>query len=298
MSLIFLLIFGTISANSFKMCMMTTQPTIMQSSVFTTTLSPKDALKLEILQLGASLDRGQAYNPTSGEYYSERMNVARNKIDELINAGPNTKKNIEDLDGEWELVLSTVAHGIFRSSPFFIAIQDSYTRVGTPEKAALFFKLHELQTCSFGISKVGRVAQFIDSKNNIFLSEFDTSLFSLTVIPILGWFKLFPTFGGCVITKSNIISFDENNKLVVEVDYTTARKVNGLQGLGEFIWKIKIPVGAVWKLLPWNNGNAALASLTCEYVDADFRIMSDSDGEKFVYTRSVAPRAFDRENLR
>lgn len=36
-----------------------------------------DTLKSQILQLGASLDRGQAYNPTSGPYYADRMAVAR-----------------------------------------------------------------------------------------------------------------------------------------------------------------------------------------------------------------------------
>jgi hypothetical protein len=33
------------------------------------------ALKSQVLQLAASLDRGQAYNPTSGEYYRERFEV-------------------------------------------------------------------------------------------------------------------------------------------------------------------------------------------------------------------------------
>jgi len=33
------------------------------------------ALKTQVLQLAASLDRGQAYNPTSGEYYRERFEV-------------------------------------------------------------------------------------------------------------------------------------------------------------------------------------------------------------------------------
>jgi len=57
------------------------------------------------------------------------------------------------------------------------------------EKASLFFKLHELQTCSWGVSKIGRVAQRIDPGKKYIYSEFDTSIFSLTVIPILGWFK-------------------------------------------------------------------------------------------------------------
>jgi hypothetical protein len=159
-------------------------------------------LKFDILQLGAALDRGQAYNPTSGSYYSDRMLVAKEKIEELILKNEDMPTKLAQLDGEWELILSTVPHGIFRSSPFFLAIQDAYDKGGQLEKAELFFKLHELQTCSWGISKVGRVAQIINSTSNTLISEFDTSIFSLTVIPFLGWGKLFPTFGGCVITVS------------------------------------------------------------------------------------------------
>lgn len=83
-----------------------------------------------------------------------------------------------------------VAHGIFRSSPFFLAIQNAYATAGAPEKAELFFKLHELQTCSWGVSKIGRVAQTIKADEGMLYSEFDTNLLSLTVIPILGWFKV------------------------------------------------------------------------------------------------------------
>jgi hypothetical protein len=45
--------------------------------------SSKDAvgaLKAQVLQLAASLDRGQAYNPTSGEYYRERFEVANTSL--------------------------------------------------------------------------------------------------------------------------------------------------------------------------------------------------------------------------
>jgi hypothetical protein len=84
-------------------------------------------IKAQILQLGAVLDRGQAYNPTSGSYYEETMNVARSKVVDLLEAEPDKiPSSLEEFAGEWELVLSTVPHGIFRSSPFFLAIQESY----------------------------------------------------------------------------------------------------------------------------------------------------------------------------
>jgi hypothetical protein len=118
-----------------------------------------------------------------------------------------------------------------------LAIQDAYAQAGAPEKASLFFKLHELQvhnpriiyafrltqpcifqTCSWGASKIGRVAQHIDADKGLLYSEFDTSLFSLTVIPVLGWFKLLPTFGGCVVTVSKL-ELEEGGRMAMEVYY-------------------------------------------------------------------------------
>jgi len=61
-------------------------------------------LKVQVLQLGAALDRGQAYNPTSGNYYSGTMAVARRKIEALVAcADPevNVPKTLADIEGEW-----------------------------------------------------------------------------------------------------------------------------------------------------------------------------------------------------
>ena len=228
------------------------------------------------------------------------MQVATEKIREMLEAHPNSiPKSMADIQGEWELVLSTVNHGIFRSSPFFLAIQESYDYAeekeafGTP-KAQLFFRLHELQTCSWGVSKIGRVAQHITS--DYLYSEFDTSIFSLTVIPILGWFKLLPTFGGCVVTAAKAeLERTEDSAAVLKmvVDYTTARPVPGLSGLGEWIWNVKVPVRAIWKLLPWNNGREPDCKVWIRYCDDDFRIVEDGSGDFFVYTRPVIPRALD-----
>lgn len=93
---------------------------------------------------------------TSGDYYASSMDVARQKIQSLISladAETNVPKSLDDISGEWELVFTTVKHGIFRSSPFFLAVQEAFEYGEEKEafgedKATLFFKLHELQTCS------------------------------------------------------------------------------------------------------------------------------------------------------
>ena len=104
-------------------------------------------LKAAIFHFGATLDRGQGFNPTTGEQYKDRMDRAVSAVEALCATGtPDVTP--EKLKGRWELVFSSVPHGIFRSSPFFEAIYDSYANVGKPDKAELFFKLHELQTMS------------------------------------------------------------------------------------------------------------------------------------------------------
>merc|ERR1711939_1275397 len=60
------------------------------------------------------------------------------------------------LEGEWELVYANAQ--LFRSSPFFLAIQTAFD---SKEKSELFFRLHELQVMSFGLSSIGRITQEI-----------------------------------------------------------------------------------------------------------------------------------------
>ena len=43
---------------------------------------------------------------------------------------------------------------------------------------------------SWGASTIGKVTQTVDIQNKMVSSTFDTILFRLTVIPIVGWFKV------------------------------------------------------------------------------------------------------------
>ena len=79
----------------------TTDDTVPSSPWFTDNDDSIPKLKTQILQLGAALDRGQSYNPTSGEYYSSSMDVARSKIQSLIAmaADDNVPKSLDDIAG-------------------------------------------------------------------------------------------------------------------------------------------------------------------------------------------------------
>ena len=49
---------------------------------------------------------------------------------------------------------------------------------------------------------------------------------------------------------------------------------------------LRVPVGAVWKLLPWNKARRRAVKLV--YFDGDMRIVEDPSGDLFVY---IARRA-------
>ncbi|CAE7305369.1 unnamed protein product, partial [Symbiodinium sp. KB8] len=97
-----------------------------------------------------------------------------------------------------------------------------------------------------------------------------------------------PTFGGCVVTVSNVTMAE--NRLDMEVQYTEAKEVPGLPPLADFVMGKRAPVNAVWQLLPWNGGRKPTCSVALKYLDDDMRIVADRDGEMFVYVRPVDPR--------
>ena len=236
-------------------------------------------IKNKIYQIAAITDRGQRLNPFISPIYQEKLN----EMDELIKdlEKHNLAISEEKLSGEWELIYSTVE--LFRSSPFFLAIEKA---LNDEFKSKLFFKLHQLQVGSFGLSTIGRIAQNIDFDKKEFISTFDTIIFGLTTIPILGWFKLLPTFGGRVITLADELVLKDNS-IKMSLQKTKVSKVEGLNKIPIFS-KILMdrwyPVKEVWEKLPWNK-----ESPSCEvyviYLDEDLRIMKDIYGSIFIYIR-------------
>ena len=162
-----------------------------------------DEIKKKIFQIAAVTDRGQRLNKLIAPVYQDKLI----EMDDLIESLKIYSSEIseESLSGEWELIYSNVE--LFRSSPFFLAIEKA---LNNEFKSNLFFNLHQLQVGSFGISTIGRIVQKIDFDKKEFISTFDTTIFGLTTIPVLGWFKLLPTFGGRVITLSANVVLEDN----------------------------------------------------------------------------------------
>ena len=238
-----------------------------------------EVIKKKIYQLAAITDRGQRLNKFIAPMYQEKLKEMEDLIDSLKSF--NTEVSEEKLSGEWELIYSTVE--LFRSSPFFLAIEKA---LNNEFKSNLFFKLHQLQVGSFGLSTIGRIAQNIDFEKKEFISTFDTIIFGLTTIPIFGWFKLLPTFGGRVITMADELNLTDNI-LQMNLRKTKVSKVEGLNKIPIFSKLLMdrwYPVKEVWEKLPWNKESPS-CEVSVIYLDEEIRIMKDIYGSIFIYIR-------------
>ena len=239
----------------------------------------KEKIKEKIYKISAKTDRGQRLNKLIAPMYQENLKEIRSLTKELI--AFNSEINEEKLNGDWELIFSDVE--LFRSSPFFLAIEKA---LDNQKRSDLFFKLHQLQVCSFGLSTIGKVSQKINFTKREFISTFDTTIFGLTTIPIFGWFKLLPTFGGRVITLANEISLNKN-VLKMTLQKTKVSEVEGLKRIPIFsnlLMEKWYPVKNIWEKLPWNSNEPSL-EVFIKYLDEDMRIIEDIYGSIFVYVR-------------
>jgi len=240
----------------------------------------KKKIKEKIYKISAKTDRGQRLNKLIAPMYQENLKEIRSLTKELI--AFNSEVNEEKLNGDWELIFSDVE--LFRSSPFFLAIEKA---LDNQKRSDLFFKLHQLQVCSFGLSTIGKVSQKINFTKREFISTFDTTIFGLTTIPIFGWFKLLPTFGGRVITLANEISLNKN-VLKMTLQKTKVSEVEGLKRIPIFsnlLMERWYPVKNIWEKLPWNSNEPSL-EVFIKYLDEDMRIIEDIYGSIFVYVRA------------
>ena len=242
-------------------------------------MKSKEEIKKEIYKISAFTDRGQRLNKLIAPIYEEELL----KMELLVNSLGTYKKEInkEALSGDWELIFASVE--LFRSSPFFLSIEKA---LNNKIKSDLFFKLHQLQVGSFGLSTIGRITQSIDFSKKEIISNFDTTIFGLTVFPLFGWFKILPTFGGRVITLADNI-FLEEERITMTLQKTKVTEVKGLNKIPLFsnlLMDRWFPVNDIWKLLPWNNEEPS-CFISIIYVDEDLRITRDTYGSLFIYIR-------------
>ena len=116
-------------------------------------MQDKKDLKALIYKLAAATDRGQRMNAMIAPTYQNKLVEMNKLVEDLLPLSDEiTQRSIE---GEWELIYSSVE--LFRSSPFFLAIENA---LNDKSKSDLFFKLHLLQVGSFGLSTVGRAVSY------------------------------------------------------------------------------------------------------------------------------------------
>ena len=239
----------------------------------------KEKLKQEIYKLSALTDRGQRLNKLISPIYLEKTTEINKLINDLKDYSDPISEEL--ISGDWELIFSNVE--LFRSSPFFLAIENA---LNNKVKSDLFFKLHQLQVSSFGLSTIGKISQTIDFQKKEFLSTFDTIIFGLTTIPIIGWFKLLPTFGGRVISLAHKLSLRDNH-LEMTLQKTKVIEINGLNRIPFFsnlLMDKWYPVKDIWLKLPWNEEEPN-CKLEITFIDKDMRIVKDIYGSVFIYIR-------------
>ena len=91
-----------------------------------------EEIKSNIFKISAVTDRGQRLNKLISPMYEEKENEMKDLIETLKNFSFEISEN--SLSGEWELIFSNVE--LFRSSPFFLAIEKA---LNDEFKSNLFF---------------------------------------------------------------------------------------------------------------------------------------------------------------
>ncbi|CAM9789969.1 unnamed protein product, partial [Pylaiella littoralis] len=285
-------------------------------------------VKSKLLQLAAVMDRGGMANPGVSNAYLGTKDDMRLLVESLAELDPvNSPITPSQLSGRWELVYTTVE--LFRASPFFQMVEAGYD---DPDKSNLFFKLHQLQTGSWGASSIGRITQTLDlidsaspstkgatkeveaaeaaaakgeegkvqgnvTSNSTALvevkpisgsleSEVDLIILPLTSLPLVGFWKLLPTFGGCIATKAKCALTGDNNEVVeLVVESTKLKAVEDVPLLplaGQLFEGMEFPTGDVAKKV---MGNVPVTKQTVVFMDDSLRVMEDKAGELYIYAR-------------
>ncbi|CAM9907824.1 unnamed protein product [Hapterophycus canaliculatus] len=117
-------------------------------------------------------------------------------------------------------------------------------------------------------------------------SEVDLIILPLTSIPLVGFWKLLPTFGGCIATKAKCSLTGDNNQVVqLVVESTKLKAVKDVPLLplaGPLFEGMEFPTGEVAKKVV---GSVPVTKQTVVYIDDSLRVMEDKAGELYIYAR-------------
>ena len=118
-------------------------------------------------------------------------------------------------------------------------------------------------------------------------SYFDTILFALTVIPIFGWFKLLPIRPGRVVSFADGVALDPTTPARwTSCDRTRVELTEGIpKPLVALVSGRGLSRANGVETAAVEQGEEPAASTYVRYLDEDFRVMADRDGEYFVYCR-------------
>lgn len=221
----------------------------------------RDELKRELILLASVTNRGMCAS-------TEENNLVVDLVSQLEALNPTVDPALNS-QGDWELCYSSTQS--FRSSPFFLTIR-AFLGDDNKAMADTAFTIHDRATTA---SRVGKVRQSLNKKNNELVSEYDLSVGVIPGLP----FRV----KGTVVTTAELIAIaPETWEMRVR-----GTKINGsnVPFLDQFLDDnaVEIPVGEAYKTL---SGSVPTAVLKTFYVDEGMRITRDIDDNFFVFIRS------------
>eukprot|EP00640_Fibrocapsa_japonica_P002423 CAMPEP_0113933674 /NCGR_PEP_ID=MMETSP1339-20121228/931_1 /TAXON_ID=94617 /ORGANISM="Fibrocapsa japonica" /LENGTH=283 /DNA_ID=CAMNT_0000935083 /DNA_START=61 /DNA_END=912 /DNA_ORIENTATION=- /assembly_acc=CAM_ASM_000762 len=215
----------------------------------------REALKKELLQLGAITSRGQFAT-------EDEKDLAVDLVYRLEGLNPTSTTAGDDIYGTWELVYSDVEP--FRSSPFFMAVREVFG--DDDEKASQAFALHRAAT---SISEIGKVKQVLSPGQ--MSSEVDLKVGLFASVP----FSLTATVVSTAsMTEKSAEAFE------ITMDKTKVINSNVFKFLDSFDG---VPVNSVFERL---RGSVPPVTLNTYFLDDTMRISRTGDEHFFVYART------------
>ena len=230
---------------------------LMSSRLYFSEVSPEasacSALKTKFYELVAKTSRGQI----ATESQKEEINDILFQL-EAFNPTADIRGS---LDGSWDLVFSDAP--LFMSSPFFLTLRDVLKLEAEDSKK--IFRLHR-EAANTG--EIERVSQTING--DILQSDVDLRVGLVPGPPF--------SLRGTVVSRAKLEYVNEYTFKLIMMD-TTVKNNNILR----FLDQISLPINSLYEVL--GKGDTT-SELFIYYLDNDFRVVRNADGNVFVYSKN------------